>query len=264
MTDPGRWVVIGCSRGLGAALVDELLARPGASVYGLARTPLADIANAGRWQATERYEHHVADLAEPAAGAVLERMARSIPAGPITLIFNAAYLERDVREDGRIDFAHFERTNRVNVDGFGRTLQAFQERLFRDGGLLVGISSINAVKPPFLEPRVAYGPTKAYLSMALRNLALAWPRRIRLMEARLGHIGADPAAKGLAALFVPSYRAAARALLSQAGRGNPPRLWTYPFVYCLAYNYALRLVPDDLLLRLRKRRSSGSGKGEAG
>lgn len=253
MTDAGRWVVVGCSRGLGAALVDELLERPGTTVSGLARTPLAAIANAGRWQATGRYEHHVADLAEPAAGAALAQMARSIPDGPITLIFNAAYLERDVREDGRIDFERLERTNRVNVDGFGRTLQAFEDRLFRDGGLLVGISSINAVKPPFLEPRLAYGPTKAYLSMALRNLALAWPRRIRLMEARLGHIGADPAATGLAPLFVPTYRATARALLSRATRRHPPRLWTYPFVYCLAYNYLLRLVPDDLLLRLRRR-----------
>ena len=131
MTSPSRWIVVGCSRGLGAALVDELLARPEAIVSGLARTPLAEIENGGLWRATGRYEHHVADLSEPAAGTTLERVARSIPDGPFTLIFNAAYLERDVREDGRIDFERFEMTNRVNIDGFGRTLQAFQERLFK-------------------------------------------------------------------------------------------------------------------------------------
>ena len=100
--------------------------------------------------------------------------------------------------------------------------------------------------------------------MALRNLALAWPRRIRLMEARLGHIGADPAAKGLGPLFVPTYRATAKALLARAGRRNPPRLWTYPFAYCLAYNYLLRLVPDDLLLRFRSRRKADAGTSSPG
>ena len=235
--------------------------RPEVLVAGLARTPIAAIDGAERWAATGRYQHHVADLADPGATAVLEQMARTIPAGPIRLVFNAAFLERDVDESGRIDFERFEVTNRVNIDGFGRTIRAFQDLLLRDGGLLVGVSSINAVKPPFLEPRVAYGATKAYMSMALRNLALAWPRRVRLMEARLGHIGTDPAAGGLLPKFVPTYHTTARALLAQASRTHPPLLWTYPFVYCLAYNYLLRLVPDKLLLHLRRGRTSGGAGG---
>ncbi|HWR97339.1 MAG TPA: SDR family oxidoreductase [Candidatus Methanoperedens sp.] len=247
------WVVIGSSRGLGAALVEALLERPGAIVAGLARTPLAGIPGADRWQATGRYAHHVADLADPAAGAVLARLAASLPRGPLTLIFNAAFLERDVLADGRIDFGRFDLTNRVNVDGFGRTLAAFQELLFASGGLVVGVSSINAVKPPILEPRVAYGPTKAYLSMALRTLALAWPRRIRCMEARFGHIGADPGSSLLVRVCVPTYRRAARALIARASRRSPPRQWTYPFAYRLAYNCLLRLIPDAVLVRLGRR-----------
>ena len=164
---PGPSLVVGSSRGLGAALVEALLGAGAPRVLGVARTPLAAMAHHG-WTADRRYQHLELDVAADGSAGRLEAAVAALPPGPLLVIHNAAAVKSDLPPGGGIDWATLEEVNRVGVTGLATTLRATEPHLLARGGILVGISSYAAVAPPVRDPRLAYPASKAYLDMALR------------------------------------------------------------------------------------------------
>jgi NAD(P)-dependent dehydrogenase (short-subunit alcohol dehydrogenase family) len=249
-------VVVGASRGLGAALAAALVARGYPRVIGVSRTPPGN--EIGSWPRDERYEHVALDVRSPEAPKRLHDVLASPPAGaPLLVVFNAAVVQSDLQPGGTIDFAVFDEVNAVGVTGFGHVLRAVQDPLLTRGGLFVGISSFAALSPPVVEPRLAYAASKAYLDVALRVLRRAWRPRVHVVTVHLGHIGGDD--HGVLGRWIrPSYGMAAEWMLRRLAARRVPHEIEYTFAYTLAYRYVLRMLgaraAERVLTRVARRR----------
>ncbi len=243
-------VVVGSSRGLGAALVDGLLRHDVHLVVGVARTKLEDVPNHRRWVASQRYRHVEMDVARRESLSALKGIAEDFPSEPLLVIFNAACLLEDVRPDLSIDYQVFEEVNRVGVIGFGHVLGAFESHLLQHGGTFVAISSINAFRPPVLDRRVAYPASKAYLHMAMRSLRLIWPNKVRLVTIHLGHIGGNHKGRFFDSIKPPSYENVAEMIVREISNPNAPSEITYPVIYRILYRGILRIMPDTCYRKL--------------
>ncbi len=241
---PDQFVILGASRGLGAALMDAALHAGGRQVLGVSRTPLERVSRHGDWERTKRAGYRRADLGDPACLPVLRDIAASLLPEPLVLVFNASLIQTEVDEQGQIDFKVFQEVSRVGVLGLGHALDAFWPHLHAHGGVLVGISSINAVRPPVFWPYLAYGPTKAYLEAALRGLDLLEGRAATLMV-RLGKIGNAKAGK-ITSLVHPTYADTAEKIVRASLKPGPPRLMVYPGWYSLLYGSLTQIVPDRI------------------
>lgn len=235
-----HFIVAGSSRGLGAALVDELLKDESRSVVGVSRTPLSGIDRAAGWSATGRYRHIEADLAHKASSEAIASACSDAKQRPVCVIFNAACIKNDVMKDGSINFDDLMEANSVGVDGLVHVLKGCSGRLLANGGVFVGISSFSSLVPPVYEPRVAYPASKAYLDMALRCLRQAWKGRAGVMIVHLGHLGYERQAGAV------SYAGAARKIIGVLQKRRVPRELNYPLGYGLVYKYVLMWVPDGL------------------
>src|SRR2546422_10273361 len=118
-------IVIGSSRGLGAALAAGLVARRCLHVIGVSRTWSDAGAGARGWCCDERYRHVALDVTAPDAPAQLRSVLPQSDA-PLLVIYNAATVRSDLEPDGTIDFAVFNQVNAVGVTGLGNVLQAVQ------------------------------------------------------------------------------------------------------------------------------------------
>ncbi len=246
-------IVVGSSRGLGSALVDALLANGADLVVGVARTSEHDIAQRHQWPASPRYRHIQIDIGSPDSVAAMSAVLPDMPKEPLLVIFNAANLAKDTKDDRSIDFEVFEEINRTGVNGFTNVLRAFEPHLLSWGGTFVGISSINALMPPVLEHRVAYPATKAFLHMALRSAGIAWEGKVSCVTIHLGHVGGALNRGLVSRLLLPTYAATADKIVRLMMRQNIPRQMTYPFLYRVMYRGILPYVPDSTyyhLLRL--------------
>lgn len=238
-------VIVGSSRGLGAALVQEFLDRTSCGVHGVSRTPLEQLPNGPRWTATGRYAHLAIDIG---AGTAAERMAAVADRfrGRLCVIYNAADVEKDLTPGGTINGAAFERVNTVGVIGLGNVLLAFQERLMKHGGMFVGITSHWGSVAPLFLPYAAYPASKAYLNMVLRCLRAAWRGRVEVVQVTIGNIK-DPGAVDLPRWFIPTYAMGAQRIVSGLLRKSPPRNIQYPRWHALVYRYVLRFIPESVL-----------------
>lgn len=243
-------VVIGSSRGLGTALVDELIRKKYHLIVGVARTRLEDIPKHEQWVASKRYQHVVADVGREDSINILKSVCTKFSRNPLIVIFNAACLTQDISPDKRINYDVFKEVNRVGIDGLGHVIKAFENHLLLNGGIFVGISSVNALKPPIFEHRVAYGASKAYLNMALRNLSLAWPSKIQVATIYLGHVGGGHDHGYLPNWLKANYHTAAQKIISNISRKKVPGEITYPFIYKIIYQYILKLIPDSIYYKL--------------
>jgi NAD(P)-dependent dehydrogenase (short-subunit alcohol dehydrogenase family) len=239
-----NYIVIGASRGLGARLVEELL-NAGCAVWGIGRSHPEDLPQLQAWSQTGRFTYRQLDIAESECRTPLRDLARTLPAAPLGVIFNAAQVVSDYQSDGTIDWQRFHEVNRVQIDGFGHVLEAFQEHLKTHGGSLIGISSFGAYAPPVADPRLAYPASKAYLDMALRSLRLTWKNRPPVVTVHLGCLG-ERSPGGISAMFFATYSQAARHVVAEITGLKVPDEINYPFFYTLVYKYALSLVPDRL------------------
>ena len=183
-----KYVVVGSSRGLGSALVEELLKLDRAQVIGISRTGTDKIANYPKWKATGRYEHIEMDVVAADCHLTLNAISSRLPQKPVCIIFNSALVKADINNLRHIDYDVFDSINRVQIDGFGQILRAFEKHLLTHGGMLVGISSFSALFPPVMEPRIAYPASKAYLDMSLRCLRFAWNEKVKVVTVHLGHM----------------------------------------------------------------------------
>jgi NAD(P)-dependent dehydrogenase (short-subunit alcohol dehydrogenase family) len=253
---PGPSLVVGSSRGLGAALVEALLRAGAAKVLGVARTPLAAIAHHG-WAADRRYQHLKLDVTASGAAGRLEAAVAALPPGPLLVIHNAAAVKSDLTPGGGIDWATLEEINRVGVTGLATTLRATEPHLLARGGILVGISSYAAVAPPVRDPRLAYPASKAYLDMALRTLRQRWRGRVRVVTVHLGNLGSAPP-RGWRRLIEPSYAMAATRIVRALGTPRGPERIGYPWPFALVYGLLVPLVPDRLYFAILGRLLGGA------
>ena len=230
MTD-ATVMVVGSSRGLGAHLVKAFQVKGVERILGLSRTPLDDCPILHTLADHPGYSHIVCDITASNAVAAIEQAVRTTT-GPLLVVFNASRIDRDVRTDGTIDFDLFREITKVGVDGLINVFQACDRTWRKRSGTMVAISSINAIMPPVVEPRVAYAPTKAYLSMLVRCMAMLYPQSLNFLTVHLGQIQNSPG-KGL--MPKPSYRAAAKFIASKVmhTRGNRECFfpWPYRFIF---------------------------------
>jgi NAD(P)-dependent dehydrogenase (short-subunit alcohol dehydrogenase family) len=252
---PGPSLVVGSSRGLGAALVAALLGAGAPRVLGVARTPLAAMAHHG-WTADRRYQHLELDVAASGAPGRMETAVAALPPGPLLVIYNAAAVKSDLPPRGGIDWVTLEEINRVGVTGLANTLRATEPHLLSRGGILAGISSYAALAPPVRDPRLAYPASKAYLDMALRALRQHWRGRVRVVTVHLGNMGSSRP-RGWGRLIEPSYAMAADRIVSALRAPRGPDVIGYPWLFALLYGGLLPLVPDRLYFAILGRLLGG-------
>lgn len=239
---PGPCLVVGSSRGLGAALAEALLSAGAPRVLGVARTPRSALAH-NAWAASDRYQHLELDVTSGAAPGRMEEAVAALPPGRLLVIYNAAAVKSDLPPGGGIDWAVLEEVNRVGVAGFAHTLRATEHHLLGRSGIFAGISSYAALAPPVRDPRLAYPASKAYLDMALRALRQRWRGQVRVVTVHLGNMGpARP--DGWRRLIEPSYAMAADRVVTALGAARVPDVIGYPWPFTLLYGGLLPLVPD--------------------
>ena len=240
-----NWVIIGSSRGLGAALVEELLHQTSSHIIGVARTPAEDVKNYKQWIKTGRYQHIQLDIASSQCREVLVSISQEFPPDPIGIIFNAAHMEQDVNSDQSINFQVFDQVNRVGIEGIGNTLFAFEQHLREYGGILIGISSVSALAPPII-PRLAYPSTKAYLDMMFRCLRTTWSEKIKFVTVHLGHIGNWD--DTFSRWNVPTYAMTASKIIRAISGSKIPNEINYPLLYAIMFRYIFPLLPDSVYI----------------
>lgn len=245
-----HYIIIGSSRGLGASLVEEFLSK-GWQVSGVARTDPSAIPGYGKWLETTRYQHIKSDIASPECRDKLSAICANLPHEPICIVYNSAFVQSDICKDGSIDYGIFEEVNRVQIDGLGNTLRAFEKHLSVHGGIFVGISSFSAFAPPFFEPRIAYPASKAYLDMALRCLGNVWGDKVKVVTIHLGHMS-DGEKTFFGRWTVPTYSMTARKITNAIMGTTVPKEINYPFLHCIVYKYFLMFIPDTVYLFLFK------------
>lgn len=236
-------IIVGSSRGLGAAIVEDLLERTPYQVIGLSRTEPGEIKNHEKWVASKRYRYVKMDIASPQCREGLKNIAAKLSPDPVCVIFNSAHIEKDIHNDRSINFEAFDAVNRVGIDGLGNILFAFEPHLLRYGGIFIGITSFWGSIPPLYLPYLAYPSSKAYLNMILRCLRVAWRKHAKVIAVNIGNIKKEGDV-GLPKWFIPTYSMAARKIVDSATRKSPPKTVNYPLWHSLIYRYFLRFVPE--------------------
>jgi NAD(P)-dependent dehydrogenase (short-subunit alcohol dehydrogenase family) len=235
------FIVIGASRGLGAALVDELLKKD-FHVVGVSRTAPSDIPKYEHWKKTGNFEYHELDIGSPDSTHTLEKICAGLPASPLCIIYNAAIQKTEVDEkEPLLNMDVFFEINQVQIDGLGRVIRSFEKHLLKHGRLFASISSFSAYAPAILDPRIAYPASKAYLDMAMKCLNAHWNGKIKGTTIHLGHFGGDE--KLLFIFKKANYQNVAQKIIKNLTKQNPPEEINYPLIYCLAYKYFFRLIP---------------------
>lgn len=236
-------IIIGSSRGLGAALVEEFLDKSTFNIIGIARTKLGDIRNSSEWISTGRYRHVEIDISSDQSHAVLRDISQSLLQHMVCVIFNSAHIEKDINKDQTINCEAFEAVNRVGVNGLGNILFGFEPHLLKYGGIFVGISSFWGSIPPIYLPYLAYPASKAYLNMALKCLRVAWRRHVKVITVNIGNIKNEGDVR-LPKWFIPTYSMAAKKIVGSIIKKSPPRVINYPLWHSFLYRYVIRLLPE--------------------
>jgi NAD(P)-dependent dehydrogenase (short-subunit alcohol dehydrogenase family) len=237
------YIIIGSSRGLGAAIVNELLKDNNSKVIGISRTPYENIINHTYWQASHRYQHVEMDITQSSNSVILKNISSNLPLEqPVCVIFNAALVASEINQYKQINYEQFEKINKVGIDGFGNVLKACEQILLDTKGVFVGISSFSAFVPPVFDPRIAYPASKAYLNMALRCLRTTWDK-VDIITINLGHIGGEKN-DFLSQWISPSYTKTACKIINIIRAKKIPQTVNYPFIYKIVYGFILGFVSD--------------------
>lgn len=237
------FIVVGSSRGLGAALVEELLKVTSCSVYGISRTPFNETAYFYAWSATGRYRHIQADISSESSVSLMEDVLLKC-GKKICVIYNAAHIEKDYASGDRLDSVAFDRVNSVGIQGLRNVLAVFEGHLATNGGILVGVSSFWGRLTPVSLPYVAYPATKAYLDSVFESLRYLWPAAARVVTVTIGNIKEDSGR--LPSWFIPTYESAARSIVRKLISERDKDMIEYPFWHAVVYKYILRMLPRGL------------------
>jgi len=167
--DPRKILIVGASRGLGAAMAEEFV-RKGWHVTGTvqteARSALHDLADANPGQVSiERL-----DVTEPDQIAAL---ARALPDGGLDILFvNAGTADRDQSETiAQVATDDFVRVMLVNALGVMRTVEGLQDLARPDGLIGVMSSGQGSVSQNTNGGHEVYRGSKAALNQYMRSYA---------------------------------------------------------------------------------------------
>ncbi|WP_374764963.1 SDR family NAD(P)-dependent oxidoreductase [Yunchengibacter salinarum] len=202
-------LVTGGSRGIGAAIVDHLLAE-GARVVATYNSAPGRLAQADPLaQAGGALSALACDLGEPGAGRALWRAVRDA-AGPIdAVVHNAAIMPSTPLEADQCDeatwAAHWQQVMQVNVQAVADLSRAaINDWLAANGpeggvrGRLVTLSSRAAARGDTTDA-IHYGASKAALVSMMKSIARGYgPQGIRAFTVAPGWVRTDMAAKAFA------------------------------------------------------------------
>jgi NAD(P)-dependent dehydrogenase (short-subunit alcohol dehydrogenase family) len=172
----GRIIVTGGSKGIGAAIVADLIRR-GFDVVSLSRSGTADAGEA-----------MVCDVTDE--DAVFRTVAAIAAKGPIIGLVNNAGLHEH-RPSAELPAADFERILRINTTAVLIASRAVYPHLReRGGGLIVNIGSFFEYLG--VPDNVAYCASKAAVGAMTRCLAAEWAKdSIRVLDVAPGYIETD-------------------------------------------------------------------------
>lgn len=240
-------VIIGSSRGLGAALVDEFLNEGCYQIIGVARTEPEKILDHNKWVASGRYSYFTVDIASSKGRESLMSISSELPQEPVCIILNAAHIKKDINKDKSLNYSVFKKINRTNIDGVGNVLKAFERHLLTYGGTIIVISSFWSISPPLFLHWASYPASKAYIDIFFKCLGIAWGKKVKVCTIHLGNIGGS--GKNLISKWmVPTYQMAARKIVRTISRRRIPRLIGFPRWQAFFYKFLLRIIPEIVTL----------------
>jgi NAD(P)-dependent dehydrogenase (short-subunit alcohol dehydrogenase family) len=186
----GTIIVTGASRGIGAAIAQDL-DRRGFKVAGLSRGGTA-AAGTG----------YACDMADEAA--VRDTVARIAAAGPVIGLVNNAGVYTEARS-AELSVSAFEEIMRVNVTAvMVASREAYPHLVQAGGGLIVNIGSF--YDRLGVSRTLAYCAAKAAVGAMTRCLAVEWARdKIRVLDVAPGYIETDLNREALKQDFMQAY-----------------------------------------------------------
>ncbi len=173
LTDQVIWVT-GASRGLGRAVVVELVGR-GATVVATSRTgdDLEVLQSEVRGPGRIDPRPGSVDVPDDVDGIVESAIAEH---GRIDALVNCAGISPSFAQAVKVDDETFERVLAVNVHGSFRCIRAVAPHMLERGsGAIVNVSSVHA-RAGF-ERIVAYSASKGAIDAMTRSLAVEWAAR---------------------------------------------------------------------------------------
>jgi len=239
-----NYIVIGSSKGLGAALVEELLRNEQCFVYAVSRTSAEEIPDYEEWQNSGRFKYFQADISDKEQVLKLTDINNFIKDEPVCIIFNAACLKTDVNCNNFIDFKTLREVKNTGIDGLINILEVFQSNLLNYGGVFVGISSFSTISPAICPGMIAYRSSKTFLNTLFDDLRFSWRnnKNIKIMTVNLGYMRKNKANPFLELLF-PSYSTVAKKIIKTVYSNNIPKELNYTFLYNLVYRF-FALMPS--------------------
>ncbi|PJJ53060.1 SDR family oxidoreductase [Hymenobacter chitinivorans] len=171
-------LVTGASKGIGAAVAEELL-RFGATVIAVARGAADLDAQVAQWQAQGLDAHALsADLSRPDEREnLLREVSRRWPKLHILVNNVGTNIRKSTAVYSPEDYRHVMETNLEST--FGMCQAAYPLLQLEGGGCIVNISSVAGLV--HLRTGSVYGMTKAAIIQLTRNLAVEWaPDNIRV------------------------------------------------------------------------------------
>ena len=235
-------VIIGSSRRLGAALVDEFLNEGYYQIIGVARTEPANIPDHNKWIASGRYSYFTVDIASSKGRESLMSIGSDLQEEPVCIILNAAHIKSDINKDKSLNYTVFEKTNRTNINGIGNVLEAFERHLLRYGGTIVVISSFWSISPPLFLPWASYPASKAYMDVFFKCLRIAWRKKVKVCIIHLGNIGGS-GTNLISKWMTPTFQRAARKIVRSISRRRIPKSVGFPLWQALFCKLFLRNIP---------------------
>lgn len=239
-----NYIVIGSSRGLGAALVEELLNNELFFVFAVSRTSPEKIPDYEEWQNSGRFQYFQADISDQEQISKLSDINNFIKNEPVCIIFNAACLKTDINYNNFIDFKILREVKNTGIDGLINILEIFQSNLLNYGGVFAGISSFSTISSAICPGMIAYRASKTFLSILLDDLRFVWRnnKNIKIMKVNLGYMRKNKSNQFLEFLF-PSYTRVAKKIIKTVHSNNIPHELNYTFFYNIIYSF-FALMPN--------------------
>jgi len=242
-----NYIVIGSSKGLGAALVQELLNNEQCFVYAVSRTSPEEIPDYEKWQKSDRFRYFQTDISDKEQVLKLTDINNFIKDKPVCIIFNAACLKTDVNDNKFIDFKTLREVKNTGIDGLINILEVFQSNLINYGGIFIGISSFSTISPAICPEMIAYRAAKTFLNTLLDDLRFIWRnnKNIKIMTVNLGYMRKNKSTNQILEFLFPSYNKVAKKIVKTVNLNNIPEELNYTFFYTIIYRF-FALMPNTI------------------
>ena len=232
-----NFVIIGSGRGLGYALTTELSSARGrkVNVVAISRSVGSDLPDRSQYPTiSQQVRYEEVDVRQEKASEVLRKIAKSLPPGPINIIYNSALVQSDRNDSELLDAVVAREIVDVGVIGLIRAIEGFEEALLRNGGCFLGISSASALSYPIAGPLVTYPASKAFMDKMLQALSVSWPEHVRVLVIHLGRVGSAQEST-CGRFYYPTYSQTARHIRRILDSRSRSRSYTYPLVHSVVF-----------------------------